>query len=185
MTYPAIPELTRFTASYVECWKMKTGHEPASEQLYGVASPCIVRTENESVFWLPQPFGAEPSLANVERGVNISLREEAVSYFTAQYAGDMAARFGELELSLIQVWSDEDFVRLQENLIGHLVTQRRLKLSPTLFIATTDSEMEMVSLCNLTGEVVLEHFGTAKREILAASLALFLEKLIPEVIFHD
>ncbi|SQI36317.1 SecY interacting protein Syd [Leminorella richardii] len=77
------------------------------------------------------------------------------------------------------MWSDEDFIRLQENLIGHLVTQRRLKLSPTLFIATTDSEMDMVSLCNLSGEVVLEHFGTQKRETLAASLESFLEQLEP------
>ncbi|AKJ43059.1 SecY-interacting protein [Pragia fontium] len=181
MTYPVISALTQFTSAFVEGWQQQTGHEPASEQLYGVASPCIVRTLEESVLWLPQPFSAPASLANVERGVNLSLREEGVHYFTAQYAGDMAARFGELDLSLIQVWSEEDFVRLQENLIGHLVTQRRLKLSPTLFIATTDSEMEMVSLCNLTGEVVLEHFGTSKRETLSASLDLFLQKLVPQV----
>lgn len=155
--------LTQFTSSFVSLWQREKGHEPASAELYGVASPCIVSTREERVFWLPQPFDAEASLANVERALDISLREEACAYFTHQFAGDMTARMGELELSLIQVWSDEDFIRLQENLIGHLVTQRRLKLSPTLFIATTDSEMDMVSLCNLSGEVVLEHFGTQKK----------------------
>ncbi|MDR0806128.1 MAG: SecY-interacting protein [Enterobacteriaceae bacterium] len=181
MTYPVISALTQFTSAFIECWQQETGHEPASEQLYGVASPCIIKTYEESVLWLPQPFSAEPSLVNVERGVNITIREDATHYFTTQYAGDMNARFGELDLSLIQVWSDEDFVRLQENLIGHLVTQRRLKLSPTLFIGTTASEMEMISLCNLSGEVVLEHFGTSKRETLAQSLDLFLQQLVPQV----
>lgn len=181
MTYPVISALTQFTTSFINLWQQKTGHEPASEMLYGVASPCIVRTQDESVLWLPQPFGSEPSLANVERALNISLREEGAQFYTSQYAGDMAARFDGLELSLIQVWSDEDFIRLQENLIGHLVTQRRLKLVPTLFIATTDSEMEMVSLCNLSGEVVLEHFGTTKRETLAESLSVFIQKLEPQV----
>lgn len=171
--------LTQFTSDFVSLWQQERGHEPASGELYGVPSPCIVATRDEQVLWLPQPFGAEASLANVERALDISLREEVCAYFTSQLAGDMAARCGELELCLIQVWSEEDFIRLQENLIGHLVTQRRLKLSPTMFIATTNSEMDMVSLCNLTGEVVLEHFGTQKRETLADSLEDFLLCLTP------
>lgn len=177
MTVQAV--LTQFTSDFVSLWQQERGHEPASSELYGVPSPCIVATRDERVLWLPAPFGAEASLANVERALDISLREEACAYFTSQLAGDMAASFRELELCLIQVWSEEDFIRLQENLIGHLVTQRRLKLPPTLFIATTNSEMDMVSLCNLTGEVVLEHFGTQKRETLAGSLEDFLLRLTP------
>lgn len=173
--------LSQFTSDFVSLWQRERGHEPASGELYGVPSPCIVATRDEQVLWLPQPFDDVASLANVERALDISLRDEASAYFTCQLAGDMAARFGELELCLIQVWSEEDFIRLQENLIGHLVTQRRLKLSPTLFIATTHSEMDMVSLCNLTGEVILEHFGTQKREALAESLEAFLLHLTPIV----
>jgi hypothetical protein len=56
----------------------------------------------------------------------------------------------------------DDFRRVQENLIGHLVVQK-LKLSPTLFIATLESELEVISVCNLSGEVIKETLGTAKR----------------------
>lgn len=181
MTYSIISALTQFTSSFIDLWQKKVGHEPASRDLYGVASPCIVRAENETVFWLSQPFTAEKTLANVAMAIEIMLREECTAFYTQQYAGDMASSFGSLELTLIQVWSDEDFIRLQENLIGHLVTQRRLKLSPTLFIATTESEMEMVSLCNISGEVILEHFGTKKREVLAPSLDIFIQGLQPQI----
>ena len=93
----------------------------------------------------------------------------------------MNAEFGEHPLTLLQVWSEDDFIRLQENLIGHLVTQKRLKLSPTLFLATTESEMTVVSLCNVSGNVLLEQFGSKKRTLLAASLGDFLNALRPRV----
>ncbi len=85
-------------------------------------------------------------------------------------------------MTLLQVWSEEDFLRLQENLIGHLVMQRRLRQSPTLFIATTASDEEIVSLSNLTGEVILEQPGRKQRQIIAENLEMFLKSLQPVII---
>ena len=59
----------------------------------------------------------------VETALELRLQPDAHRFYTQQYAGDMSAQFGEHRLSLLQVWSEEDFIRLQENLIGHLVTQ--------------------------------------------------------------
>lgn len=75
--------------------------------------------------------------------------------------------------------SEDDFRRVQENLIGHLVTQKRLKLPPTLFIATLEEELEVISVCNLSGEVCKETLGTRKRTHLASNLAEFLNQLKP------
>ncbi len=93
----------------------------------------------------------------------------------------MHARLQQRRLTLLQVWSEEDFLRLQENLIGHLIMKRRLKQSPTLFIATTDSEQEMVAVCNLTGEVILEEPGRNKREILSPCISTFLDDIQPVI----
>ncbi|MCC3703736.1 SecY-interacting protein [Rouxiella badensis] len=171
--------LRGFTQRYVELWQQQTGHEPASEELFGVASPCAVRSSDNEVFWLPQPFTPPSALNNVERALDIQLRPEAHAYFTTQFAGDMSASYLEHSFNLVQVWSEDDFIRLQENLIGHLLTQKRLKLSPTLFLGTTDSELLLISLCNLSGEVLLEQFGSKKRTILSSSLSEFLTMLLP------
>ncbi|WP_019211550.1 SecY-interacting protein [Yersinia massiliensis] len=171
--------LNSFTQRYIDLWQQNTGHPPASKELYGVPSPCIVETQDNEVIWLPQPFVADANLNNIERALEIQLHPDIHEFYTCQYAGDMMADLGDHRFNLLQVWSEDDFIRLQENLIGHLVTQKRLKLSPTLFLATTESEMTMASFCNVSGNVVLEEFGRSKRTLLASNLTHFLDALRP------
>ncbi|HEY3985341.1 SecY-interacting protein [Cedecea sp.] len=174
--------LEGFTRRFCELWQQDTGGWPASEALYGIPSPCIVTTTGGDVRWQPQPFSPAADLSAVERALDIALQPGIHAFYTTQFAGDMPAVHGSISLTLLQAWSEDDFQRVQENLIGHLVTQKRLKLSPTLFLATTDDEMDVVSLCNLTGEVVLERIGTPQRTVLSASLPHFLTTLTPQVI---
>lgn len=173
--------LHKFTTRYCDAWQQRTGHAPASQALAGVPSPCIVATQPDEVWWQPQPFTLPASLEAVERALDIQLREEITAFYTTQFAGDMVARFEQREFTLLQVWSEEDFLRLQENLIGHLVMKRRLKQTPTLFIAATESEQEIISLCNLTGEIILEQPGTKNRHVLSENLENFLTNLQPVI----
>ncbi|MFC0226226.1 SecY-interacting protein [Serratia aquatilis] len=182
MEHDVSSALREFTQRYVDVWQQQRGHAPASQELYGIASPCIVENRDDVVLWLPQPFTPVSTLEKVEKALEIELQPDSHTFYTQQYAGDMSAQFAEHQLTLLQVWSEDDFVRLQENLIGHLVTQKRLKLSPTIFLATTESEMAMVSLCNVSGNVVLEQFGTDKRVVLSASLGNFLDGLRPSFV---
>ena len=174
--------LRDFTTRYCQPWLQQAGHGPASSDLYGVPSPCALEDREQRVVWQPQPFSLPTTLDAIERAVDIQLQPPITAFYTTQFAGDMQARFGENQLTLLQVWSEEDFLRLQENLIGHLVMQRRLRQSPTLFIATTDSEEEIISLSNLSGEVILEQPGRKQRVVLAESLEIFLKSLQPVII---
>ncbi|NIG87803.1 SecY-interacting protein [Serratia symbiotica] len=171
--------LRGFTQRYVELWRQERDHAPASQALFGVPSPCIVGHQDDKVLWLPQPFTPAATLEKVETALGLRLQSDAQCFYTQQYAGDIHAQFGVHRLRLLQVWSEDDFIRLQENLIGHLVAQKRLKLSPTLFLATTESEMTLVSLCNGSGNVVLEQVSSDKRLLLAATLENFLDALRP------
>ncbi|MCF2001668.1 SecY-interacting protein Syd, partial [Escherichia coli] len=44
---------------------------------------------------------------------------------------------------------------------------------------TQDNELDVISVCNLSGEVCKETLGTRKRTVLADSLAEFLTQLKP------
>jgi len=171
--------LGAFTDRYCDAWRQQHESWPQSEELHGVASPCIVSSSSHVVLWQPQPFTGEQNLDAVERAMDLIIQPAVHAFYTTQYAGDMPARFGTQALMLLQTWSEDDFRRVQENLIGHLVTQKRLKLAPTLFIATLDSELDVISVCNLSGEVIQETLGTRKRSVLAPSLAEFLTCLEP------
>ncbi|MEI9746378.1 SecY-interacting protein [Moellerella wisconsensis] len=174
--------LEQFTSTYINNWKQQTEFPPASAELYGIPSPCVIRTGDGVVYWEPQPFPiANANLQSVANALEITLQEDIHPFYTSQLAGDMAAEFEGLSINLLQVWSEEDFTRLQQNLIGHLVTQKRLKLPPTLFIATMESDLEMVSLCNMSGEVIVEKFGSKERRVIAPDLATFIVGLIPVV----
>lgn len=173
--------LAAFTERYGDAWRQKAGTGAQSEALYGVPSPCVVASWGETVEWQPQPFSTPASLDAVERALEIRLQPAAHAFYASQLAGDMPARFNHQPLTLLQPWSEEDFQRVQENLIGHLVMQKRLKLSPTIFLATLEDEMEVISLCNLSGEVVRERVGTRQRTVLAPTLAAFLQALEPDV----
>lgn len=174
--------LQEFTRRFFAVWQQETGGLPCSEDLYGIPSPCITRTTDAAVYWEVRPFEPESDLQAVERAIDIRLHPDVHTFYTTQYAGDMPAVFEHQKLTLLQPWSEDDFQRVQENLIGHLVTQRRLKISPTLFLATTDDELEVVTICNLTGEVLLEKIGSAQRTVLASSLCIFLDALHPVVL---
>lgn len=181
MTNLVTRALLSFTQRYSNAYFQRYQTLPCSHDLVGLASVCIQEQEDDKVYWQAQQRNSIASLASVEQGMELTLHPDIDPFYGTQYCADMPALWRDQALTLVQVWNKDDYVRLQENILGHLVMQRRLKQKPTVFIATTDDDMTVISICNLTGNVIRETLGRKHREVLCMDVVDFLNQLKPAV----
>lgn len=144
-------------------------------------SPCYQGEANnqEEVAWLPVRQATPATFSNVEEAMGIRLNADYCSFFSRYYSDNLTATAPQGQCELLQVFNSDDLVRLQQNLIGHLLMKKRLKQEPTLFFALTDEEDYVLSVLNRTGEVVLEQVGRPPKDVIAESLGAFISSLSP------
>ena len=148
-----------------------------------LASPCFteVAEDGQMCPWQPVAMEVDVGFANIENALHITLNEQFCQYFTTFWSFNLAVQAEQGKCELLQVCSESDFARLQENLIGHLMMKQRLKQPPTLFFGLTDEDDFILSVDNASGEVVLEQVGKLPTRCLAPDLATFIDGLTPAV----
>jgi SecY interacting protein Syd len=181
MFQAVVDALSDFSQRTLDQWQERHQCLPKNDALLGLVSPCVEKREQDYLFWQPVVREQYADFSNVERGIDLQIHEDIKAFYGSQYSADIEASWQGKPFTLLQVWSDEDFIGLQENILGHLVTQKRLKLKPTVFIGATDADLDVISICNVSGEVILERLGTDKRDVLAANVSTFLADIKPEV----
>lgn len=142
-------------------------------------SPCV-QEQNERLIWKPvlqsQHIESELSFDNVGEAFNITIDPQYSSLFTTYFSDNLNMGHVKGEFQMLQAWSLDDFERLQQNLVGHLLMKQKLKQTPTLFFGLTDQEDLNLVVNNDTGEVCLEYVGKEPHEVLAADLVSFLSE---------
>ena len=109
------------------------------------------------------------------------MHDSIKQYFTCYYAESVDAECEEGRLSLLFPWNQDDFARLQENIIGHILMKRKLKQPETVFFAVTDQEDFILSIENETGAVWVEQVGKAPHKKLSDNLTDFIQQLTPVI----
>jgi len=151
MTHSVVQALRDFSQRFLQQSQQQNGQLPISHDLFGLASPCVVETLADAVRWQPVSRAVWADFTAMEQAIELSLHEDSKAFYASQFSADMPALWRGRALTLLQVWSEEDFTRLQEN------------------------------LCNVTGNVILEKLGTTQREVLSVDVAEFLQQLEPVV----
>ncbi|MCU4676080.1 SecY-interacting protein [Catenovulum sp. 2E275] len=145
-------------------------------------SPCqLTKYDDSRIFWQPQVRSREADLNNIEQALGLELNPDIKTFYCQFFAPTLESSWQGDKLSLIQVWNEQDFEILQENLLGHLMMKQKLKQSLTVFVAATDDDEYLISVVNATGEVVLERVGCEPKQKLADNLAEFINQLSFEI----
>jgi SecY interacting protein Syd len=153
------------------CWFSYADPELASPCQYGDV------TADQQVRWWPVFRGEAQDFSNLEHGLEMTLHPDLQAFYGNSYGGGLKVKHQRGDAELLMVWHQEDFNRLQQNIIAHILMKRRLKQRETVFFAVTDDDDIMLSVLNETGAVYLEHAGCEVKEQLSPSLAEFLQQL--------
>ncbi|MDE0645913.1 MAG: SecY-interacting protein Syd [Gammaproteobacteria bacterium] len=148
-------------------------------------SPCQVgelRTfeSYSAIPWRPTPRTIADDFAQFEEAIETTIHPSIKQYFGAYWSGCLEATSVHGHVSLILLWNEEDRDRFLENLIGHVLTQRRYRLELSVFFACTTPDSRLfLTVNNATGEVQLERPAYKAEKIVASSLAEFISELTP------
>lgn len=181
MSQSAVELLGQFAEHYIKVVREKSGSLPQIDHDPDWSSPCEVgeADSEQQIGWQPVTRKQSVGFSQVEEAMDITLHPSVSDYYGHYFSGPLAATIAGRVIELLQVWNEDDDDRLRQNIIGHLLMQKKLKHSPTVFIGCIHNSEQMISIDNVSGAVIIEVAGVRERQTLAASLADFLAELAP------
>ena len=181
MTSETVSALEGVLDRYVAHCEAETGAPPTQEHDPGWSSPCELGDPDAAgrVHWRPRRRGPRADFGGLEAALEVELHPDIKDFYGSFWGAPIELFAEEGGLTLIQIWNDEDFDRLGENVIGHALAKRRIRAPLTVFVAIADEGEFMLSVDNATGTVVLEEPGSLPTREISPNLAAFLNRLSP------
>jgi SecY interacting protein Syd len=175
--------LDRLLQRYIDDVRQATGELP--RQAYDPAWPsrCQAGEPDETglIHWKPVKRDSVADFSGLERALEVEIHPDIKAFYASHWGSPMDFTASEGGLTLIQIWNDDDFDRLVENILGHAMAKQRIKAPLTIFFACTDEGEHILSVENSTGRVVLEEPGSPPIREVSPSLAAFLDRLDPAI----
>lgn len=144
-------------------------------------SPCQVGEPDAdgTIAWRPVRRPVVAGWSGLERALETTVHPDVAAFYGSFWCDCIPVTADEGTATLVQVWNEDDFAALQENLIGHALQKMRRGESLTLFVACTDESDFNLCVDNETGAVVLERPGEPPSRQVAATLAELLARMEP------
>ena len=162
----------RYTANYPDALII-------SPRFTEESSACEVSRDSSTIRWRPARQSPRVNFDRIEVALDCPIHPSIKCFYQTFWCGPMHLRFEKSKIDLIQLWNEDDFEHLIENIFGHYLQQQRFKQAFTFFFATGDEPSEEVySVQNETGHVVRETPGPSSIQVrLADDLGVFLDQL--------
>lgn len=141
------------------------------------------RLDDDTITWQPIRQSSALQFTDLANALEQPFHDSISALYGRWFAADLAVTFADHPIILLQLHGPEDGERLQANLAGHVLMKRRLRQPITLFIGLAEeSDDLLITINNETGAIGLEFVGQQQHEVLAPSLAEFLQQLQPRVV---
>ncbi|MGB1297694.1 MAG: SecY-interacting protein [Psychrobium sp.] len=173
--------LADFAGDYSKACENETQKLPQVISDESWRSPCEINGTEEGgkISWQQVSQTPEFDFSDIESALELSLHASVKAFYGSFLGASLYGSLDDKQYELIQCWNEEDIKRLCENIIGHILMQRKLKQSHTVFIGSVVNSHLMICVDNDSGAVVLEVPGDDNRTELAPSLVEFLKALDP------
>lgn len=137
---------------------------------------------DDPTIWHPVKQTTPIDFSGLEHALELLVHRDIKAYFGSFWSATLEANAEEGPVSLIQLWNEQDFDRLIENLIGHAIAKKRSRQPMTVFVANTAPDSEyFLSIDNTTGTLVLEDPAKGVVKEVETSIRVFLDRLIPDL----
>lgn len=144
-------------------------------------SKCIVDSTPDNqglVHWTPTKRPHENIFSAMEQALNVEFHPDILTFYSSYWSDGLVVSHETGEISLIQIWNQQDEEMLKENILGHAFAKKKNRLPLTVFIGCTYDD-QIVAVDNDSGSIVIERAGFASHTTLAGNMTEFLDSLTP------